>query len=215
MLIASIVIAFLLSPFDNQSPLCGDFPFKRLMEGTPRSLNEYRGRYVNLPYEYAVIIPAGLTAYDGRDQDNHHGFGIPLDKQSQSYLFVEGEHNSAEYNTPSEAARKKIEYLRQDGAQVESETITASHLGRLQAVRLEVIYTCPKSKERYIQSSIIALSPGKGLLYTIELYSPVARYEKDQAALNQIIKSWKIIPEPRQRRHRKLRQLKASKAGAW
>jgi hypothetical protein len=194
MWIISIVLGLLLSSASNQSSACDDLSgFKQLMAGPPRSRYEYRGRYVNLSYEYSVRIPKGFTAYDGRDETNHNGFVLGLGKAPQSVIFVSGEHNSMEYNTPREVAMEFVEWLRQDGKKIESETITESHLGTLDAVRLVVIYTCPGSADRHIKSSIIALSPDKGFLYELALYSPANRYERDRAALDQLIKSWKVI----------------------
>lgn len=195
MLITSIVIGLLLSLAGNRAADCKDFAFKDLLKGAPRY--EYRGLYVNRAYEYSVKIPKGLTAYDGRDEANHQGFGLALSEPSQSYIFVRGEHNSLEYDAPREAATQMVEWLRQEGKKVESETISESHLGTLDAVLLVAIYTCPGSADRYILSSIMALSPDKRLIYELELYSPANRYKSDRAVLNRILKSWKMMPSSR------------------
>lgn len=193
MLIISIALSLLLSSGSNQPSACDDLSgFKQLMAGQTRSRYEYRGRYVNWPYEYSVIIPKRLKGYDGRAEDSHNGFGLALGAPLQSVIFVSGEHNSVEYDTPREAATRKVEYLRQDGKKIESEAMSDSHLGTLNAVRLVVIYTCPGSPDRHILSSIKALSPDKRFLYTLEIYSPTNRYERDRAVLDQIIKSWRM-----------------------
>jgi hypothetical protein len=199
MLIIGIVIGLLLSSASNQPSACNDFAaFKQLMTGPPRSRYEYRGRYVNWAYEYSVRIPKRLTAYDGRDQARHNGFALALGKASQSAIFVSGDPNSTEYNTPREPATRDVEYLRQQGKKIESETITESHLGRLHAVRLVVIYTCPGSENRQMKSSIMALSPDRRFIYKLELYSPANRYESARAVLNRILESWKTMPNSRQ-----------------
>ncbi len=195
MLIISIVIGLLLSLAGNQASPCNAFAFKGLLKGAPRY--EYRGRYVNRAYEYSVKIPKGLTAYDGRDEGNHQGFGLALGEPPQSYIFVGGEHNSLEYHTPREAATQTVVFLRQEGKKVESETITESHLGTLDAVLLVVTYTCPGSG-RYVLASTRALSPDKEFDYEVALYSPANRYESDRAVLNRILKSWKLMPSSRQ-----------------
>lgn len=202
MLIISIVIGLLLSPAGAQRAVCNDFPFTQLLKGLPRSRYEYRGQYVNLAYEYSVRIPKGLTAYDGRDQARHDGFGLALGESPQSYIFVRGEPNSLEYDTARQAATRGIEYLRQDGKKIESEAITDSHLGTLDAALLVVNYTCPGSEERYTQSSIMALSPDKRFLYTLELYSSANRYGSDRAVLDELIKSWKMISGSGRRQRR-------------
>jgi hypothetical protein len=198
-----IVITLFLSFIGNKSYACDDFAaFKHLMEGPPRSRYEYRGRYVNWAYEYSVKIPQGHTGYDGRDEANHSGFGLALGKSSQSYIFVIGEHNSLEYTTPREAATQAVESLRQGGKDIESQTITESHLGTLNAVLLEVIYNCPGSSDRHVQSSVMALSPDNRFLYTLELDTPTSRYKSDHTVLDEIVKSWKMISESRRRGRR-------------
>ena len=200
MLIISIVIGLLLSSASNQRSACDDLSgFKQLMAGPPPSRYEYRRRYVNLAYEYSVRIPKGLTAYDGRDEARHNGFALGLGNASQSVIFVSGDPNSMEYNTPRQVATRDVEFLRQQGKKIESDTITEWHLGTLDAVLLVVIYTCPGSENRHIKSSIMALSPDKRFLYELELYSPADRYESDRAVLDRIIKSWKMMPNSRHR----------------
>ncbi len=147
-------------------------------------------------------MPNGLTGYDGRDEPNHDGFGLPLGKPSQSFIFVRGEYNSAEYDMPRKAATKDVEYLRQDGKEIESETISESRLGALEGARLVVVYTCPGSSDRQILSSLIALSVDKESLYTLEIYSSANRYKSDRAVLDQIIRSWKMISGSLQKKQR-------------
>lgn len=202
MLTVSIIISLLLSSAGNQHAACNDFPFKQLLKGPPQSRYEYRGRYVNLAYGYSVRVPKGLIAYDGRDQAKHDGFGLALGEPPQSYIFVRGEYNSLEYDTPRQAATQDMEFLRQEGNKIESRTITESRLGTLDAVLLVVNYACPESADRYIKSSIIALSPDKRFIYTLELYSPASRSEGDRAVLDEIIKSWKMISGSGRQRQR-------------
>lgn len=203
MLIISIAVGLLLSSTGSQADACDDLSgFKQLMAGPPRSRYEYRGRYVNWAYEYSVRIPKGLTGYDGRDQARHNGFALALDKGSQCVVFVSGDPNSIEYNTPREAAARDVEFLRQQGKKIESETITESRLGTLDAVLLVVNYTCPGSADRYVKSSVIALSPDNGFLYALELYSPANQYAGGRAVFDEIIKSWKLISGSRQRRQK-------------
>ena len=198
MLIISIVISLLLSSASNQSSACDDLSgFKQLMTGPPRSRYEYRGRYVNLAYEYSFRIPKGLIAYDGRDEARHKGFALGLGHPAQSVIFASGDPNSMEYKTPREAAMGDVESLRRLGRKIESETISESHLGRLDAMLLVVTYTCPESADRHIKSSIMALSPDKRFVYELKLYSPANRYKSDRPVLNRILKSWKMMPRSR------------------
>ena len=200
MLVISIILGLFLSSVGNQVGDCNDFLLRKLLEGPPRSRNEYHNQYENLSYEYGVVIPKGLIGYDGRDETNHQGFGLALGKPLESFIFVRGEPNSFEYNRPQDAATKSVEYLRQDAKKIESETISKSRLGTLNAVRLEVIYTCPGSADRHVLSSITALSADKRFLYKLELYSLANRYKSDQIKLNQLIKSWKKLPNAKRQK---------------
>lgn len=197
-LLTAIIMGLLLSPAANRAGACDDFPFRKLLDGAPRY--SYRGEYVNRAYEYAVMLPEGLTAYDGRDQANHEGFGLALGEPPQSFIFVRGEHNSLEYETPRDAATQMAEWMREEGKQVESATVSDTRLGELDAALLEVSYACPGSSDRHRRSSLMALGPDRRFLYTVELYSPAARYESDRAVLDEIINSWKTLPAPRRRR---------------
>lgn len=89
---------------------------------------------------------------------------------------------------------QKLVYLKEDGARIESETISKSHFGGLDAAHLLVTYKCPGSGDRHILSSIKALSPDKRFFYTLEIYSPADRYESDRVVLDQLVRSWKKIP---------------------
>jgi hypothetical protein len=202
MTILTLIIGLLLSSPYNQTNNCSEFPFKQLLKGPPKARYEYRALYVNKAYQYSIVIPKGLTAYDGRSEPNHQGFGIALDDSLQSFIFVRGENNSLGHDTAHEAAKQDAKYLQQAGKKIESETISKSNLGALDAVQLVVTYTCSGSSDRHIQSSVMALSPDKRFLYTIELDSPTNRYDQYQAVLAQVIKSWKPIPQA-QRQPRK------------
>ena len=196
-MLSGIITVLLMLPAINQAGACDEFALKKLLKGPPRS--EYRGQYVNRAYHYSVKVPEGLTAYDVPDPANHEGFGLAFGEPPQSYVFVRGEHNSLEYDTPREAATRSVEYLHRGGKKVESETTFKSHLGTLDAVLLVASYTCPASAERYILSAIVALSPDKRFVYELDLYSLASRYDTDRTLLNRILKSWKVMPNWRQR----------------
>lgn len=191
MLIIGIFIGLFMSFANNYHDDCSDF--KELMKAPPESRYEYRGRYVNLSYQYSVVIPKGLIAYDGRHEPNHTGFWIALGKSPQSFILVRGDHNSLEYATSREAATKSLEFLRQAGKKIESEKISEVKLGTLNAIRLEVIYTCPGSSDRRLLTSIIAVRADKRFRYELELYSPINRHKLGQGVLSQIMKSWKPV----------------------
>jgi hypothetical protein len=171
--------------FSQQSP-CDLVPKALLQE--PRM--EYRGVYVNEAYFYSVLIPDSLVGYDQRTPP-HHGFGIPLGEEPQSYIYVGGEANAYDYEEPVDAALAHLRHVRRDNKAIRSATISEARLGQLPAVRIIISYDCPGSATRYVRSSTFALSPRKGWLYEVTLYSPSGRYERDQRVLDQILQSWK------------------------
>jgi hypothetical protein len=181
----TILIAFLAATVDGQVTACS-FP-------PPGLANESRAKFTDL-YEngadqYSVRIPKGLAGYDlagpGLPQ---HGFGLILGARPQGYVVVWSEANSFFSESPADEAIRLLINLREGRANIESATITQSHLGNLSAVRLVVRYTCPGLKDRYVQDSTIALT---GRVYEVTLYSRAERYNRDAAVLAEVLKSWK------------------------
>jgi hypothetical protein len=189
--ITGLLLILSLSPTGSysQSSSCELVPKSLLQE--PRS--EWKGHYVNEPYTYSLEIPEGLTGYAEVPPAPLHGFGIPLGEAPQSYLYVGGEANAYDYEVSVDAALAHLRYMRQDNKAVESATISQARLGRLPAVSLTINYTCPGSSTRYVRSSVFALSPRKGWLYEVTLYSVAKHYDRDRKVLNQILRSWKYI----------------------
>jgi hypothetical protein len=169
-----------------------DFPPKELMQGEHR---EYRGVYLNEAYDYSVVIPGDLIGYDDVNPLYQHGFGISVGAQPQSYIFVNGEPNSLEFATPGDAATQHLEYLDKHGNRIGSPEITESQLGRLKAALLVASYTCPGLPERYVVSSIFAVSLDRSQLYEVSLYAHEGHFEQDKAVLDAIVKSWKHLPQ--------------------
>lgn len=194
LLIVYIVIG-LVSPLSGQALECDDSSgFKQLMAGPPQSRYKYRGRYVNLASGYSVRIPNGMTGYDGRGQSRHNGFALGVGKTTQGVIFVAGDPNSIEYKTPREAAMGEVEIVRESGSLIESQTISDSRLGALDAARVVVTYRCKGSGERWVQSSVVALSPEKEFVYSLQMYVRADRYPSYQKVMDQLIRSWRFIP---------------------
>lgn len=191
----TLLVGLLLVSPVGQGGSCHDFGFLQLLNGEPRS--EYRGRYTNWTYHYSVVIPRGFTAYDRPDPANHQGFGLAFGEPEQSYVFVRAEHNSREFETPREAATRYLEYMQKKGQRIESTTMTESQLGMLKGVHVVVTYTCLRSGDRYVKSSIVSLSADKRFIYEIDLYSAANRYQNDQTVFDSIQESWSLISRSR------------------
>ena len=184
-----LVAVFLVSTPETRAQDCS-FPPKELTQGQRR---EYRGLYENKAYGYSVAIPPNLVGYDGVNPLYQQGFGILLATEPQSYIFVNGEPNSLEFVRPADAAARFLEYLRKHGSKVESSKITESQLGTLKSALLVATYTCPGSTERYVRTSMVAISPDKSKLYEVTLYSRIDRFEQDRNVLEALLKSWKHL----------------------
>jgi hypothetical protein len=167
-----------------------DFPPRELMQGEHR---EYRGPYENRAYGYSVVITANLVGYDDGNPFYQHGFGIVVGTEQPSYIFLNGEPNSLEFARPTDAASQFLKYVRKHRNKVESSRITETQVDQLKATLLVATYTCPGSTERYITSSMVAISPDKSMLYEITLYAHAVRFEQDRAVFDAILKSWKHL----------------------
>jgi len=190
-LAASIILcAFCCLVPESQAQYC-DFE-KKLTESERR---EYRGIYKNKSYGYSVEIPGELIGYDDGNPFYQHGFGIVVGGTPQSYVFVNGEPNSLEFASSGDAASQSLKYLHKHGNSVESSEITESHLGPLNAALLLATYTCPGMTDRYVVSSIFAVSPEGSQLYEVSLYAHESRFKRDKAVLDAIVKSWQYSPQ--------------------
>src|SRR5712691_3527103 len=103
------------------------------------------------------------------------------------------------FKTPCEAAMGEVDIVRESRRLIESQTISDSRLGALDAARVVVTYRCKGSGERSIQSSVVALSPDKEFLYSLQMYVPADLYRFDQSVLDQLIGSWRFVPESNRR----------------
>jgi len=170
-----------------------DFPPKELLERSPGEYLEFHGKYANEWWGYSVVIPASTVGYDVADQPNHHGFGLILGDRQQGYINVYAEANSLEYKGARDRVDDLLSYLRQDGKKIIASRTIHSHLGGLNAIRLSVTYMCQESSERYRMVSMVALSPGKDVMYEVTLYSAASRYPSDCVVLEKVLKTWKYI----------------------
>ncbi|MFZ0819221.1 MAG: hypothetical protein WAM91_04075 [Candidatus Acidiferrales bacterium] len=186
---AFLVAASLVFAPRSQAQDC-NFPPKDLTQGERR---EYKNLYENRAYGYSIVIPTNLVGYDDVNPLYQHGFGIALGAEPKSYIFVDGEPNSLEFASPSDAASRFLKYLRRDGSTVQSSKITESKLGTLRAAFLVATYTCPGSTERYVRASMVAISPDKSNLYEVTLFAHSDRFEQDRAVLDALVKSWKHL----------------------
>lgn len=187
----TITIVALLTSGIPQGRDCALVP-PRLTEH-PR--NEFKRHYENNSYGYAVDIPNGLIAYDtGAEAVAHHGFGIPLGDNPQSYLMVYAEPNSLGFPSAAAAAKGFLDDTRKSMGSIVSSRHIETRLGRLPATRVIVTYSCGTPSDTYVADSTFALGRGGEPLFQVSLWSRQERYPKEQRVLAHILKSWSHLP---------------------
>lgn len=184
MLVAAIVASSVFARSDD----CAIAPNGFLKE--PRV--EFRGLYTNREYLFSVVIPDGLTGYEGADPP-HHGFGLLLGEQQQSYLYVDGSVNSLEERDSRDAANRALRYLREGERVVESSTLKPSRLGELPATELVARYTCGRPSTQYMTASVFALSPNREMMYEITLYTARDHFSRARRVFDRMIRSWRYL----------------------
>jgi hypothetical protein len=164
--------------------------------------------YLNYDYAYSVSVPKGMIGYGACD--TNHGFGINLlDPTSnwwtnhawpKSYLSVDASYNSAESISADEEVAGIIKFLK-DKKGVSTVTLmvkTPTRLAHLAAVRAVIYYN--EGGEAMVEDSMVAIrrqrSDESGIIYSIDLSTPMSRYEQDKVVLAQIQKSWRVCPLP-------------------
>ncbi len=167
------------------------------------------GSYANFAYGYSVAIPYGMIGLGAPPPAPQHGFGIDLDNPRsatwpdmddfpKSYLSVDGSCNSAEWRRLGEAVTSELKFRREKGQQVRLQSRAATSLGGLRALRFVVRYE--QDGEEMVNEQVVAFSardPGDDVprfVYTIDLSTPLSKYERDRPVLEAIRRSWCLQP---------------------
>jgi hypothetical protein len=187
-------------------------PIKAGDTSVPESLDEgcdpaFEGRYSNYDYAFSVQIPKGMIGFGSCD--TNHGFGIDLSNPTsrlwtertrddiwpQSYLYVDASYNSAEWKSLDEAMTVKLEYLKDDGVKdIELVSKTSTHLAKLRSIRFVARYN--KSGEAMVNDVVLAFRERGDILYTLDLTTPISRYDKDRGIITQMQQAWRLQPLP-------------------
>jgi len=161
----------------------------------------YRNQYSNYMYAYSVELPQGLVGYSDPDPQPKHGIGITLSKQPKSYLWVDGSYNAAFLESLDAAINQHLEWLAEDGTDIEVLRREKTNLQELPAMRLVARYKSLATGEIRVQDLAVAFRPHeedeRGIKYTIGLIAPESRYNEDAAVLERIVTKWRVKPLPR------------------
>lgn len=161
----------------------------------------HRNRYSNYEYAYSVKIPQGLIGLSDPAPVPQHGIGITLSKEPKSYLWVDGSYNAAFLESLDAAINRHLEWIAEDGADLEVVRREKTHLQQLPAMRLVVRYKSFATGEIRVQDLLVAFRPDedteRGITYTIGLIAPESRYNEDVMVLEKIVNGWRMKPLPR------------------
>jgi hypothetical protein len=139
---------------------------------------------------FSVLIPKHLIGYDS-SAGPHHGFNLILSEDRTRSIFVNGEANTLGFKESKEQAAQQLKYLQQQGEKIESVKTTPRTIGSLPATEIVIVYSSPKSNERYIQDSVLALGPRHEPSYEVTLRSSIDHFHADHAVLLNVLKTWK------------------------
>ncbi len=166
-----------------------------------------KGVYENYVYGYSVRIPRGMIGLGSRPPAPQHGFVIDLDRPRstawpdpdnypKSYLDVDGSYNSLEWKRPGDAVKSHLSYLRQKGRDVRVQLDERTTLGGLPAAHVVARYA--EGGAEMLSEVVIAFRAGDDRIaspvYTLELNTPAAKYERDRPAFEEVWQSWSLQP---------------------
>lgn len=160
------------------------------------------GRYYDYDFGFSVDLPKGMNGVV-----MHHSFGIDLDNPQsvrwadggefpKSYVSVDAHYNSLEWRSLDEAVRESLSYIEPDpGSKVTLLRKATTSLAGLRAARFVARYT--KNGEPMVSDEIVAFrGEGRDVVYTIDLGTPEANYERDKAVVSEMQKTWCLQPLP-------------------
>ena len=162
-----------------------------------------KGVYENYVYGYSVRIPDGMVGVGSTPPAPQHGFGIDLDNPRstdwdgrpefpKSYLYVDGSYNSLEWKRLDDAVNAHLRYIREDGTNVRVRSRTPTRLGGLRATRLVALYE--EGGVEMVRDEILSINGETGVVFTLSLSTPLAKYERDRPALEEVLQSWSLQP---------------------
>ena len=161
----------------------------RLLE-RPRA--EFTGHYKNHTYGYWVFIPQGLRGFNSPLPAPQHGFGVPFGEEPRSYLMVEGGRNSLESVDAQRAVDADIHYMR-ERHHIVSADVKKTTLGKLEARRAVVRYTCGTPATEFVKDTTIAMTKDKSIIFEVTMWTPQKKYREAQLVLDAVLRSWKQL----------------------
>jgi hypothetical protein len=162
---------------------------------TPFELRTYRGRYLNHNFGYTATIPSMLEGLSEVPGALESGIQLKLSPDRERNIWIGAGYNTARYSLRF-ATEFRLEWLRGEGAVVQSVKRQPVQLGRLRGERVTVRYKSPASSDIKVQDFVIVLRPQRdeyAILYQIEMQTSAADYATDVKTFDQIAQSWRYL----------------------
>jgi hypothetical protein len=140
------------------------------------------GSYRNPALGYSIKIPPGLKGIVGQEDGPHRGVRIPLPSGGDIVVF--GEPNSVEYKSPEDGVKEE---LKLKGCESAQQQIQPATLGKIEGSRGRLV-----CGDRVLFLSLAFRSQG-GPIYWLRLETTRARESDDQATLNIVAASFRLI----------------------
>lgn len=140
------------------------------------------GTYRNPAEGYSIKIPPGLKGLFGDEEGPQRGVRISLPSGGEIVVF--GEPNSLEYKNPDEGIRAELKLKDCEPAQRESQP---APIGKIKGARGRLV--CGDR----VLTLFLAFRPGGEPIYWLRLDTTRAHESEDQAVLQTIAASFKLI----------------------
>ena len=140
------------------------------------------------PRGFSVGIPRDLKGRRTRVSGPERGVTIVLSPDCAGVIRFEGEPNSVEWATTSVAASEIAGYTKNRGGFIFRRYKT--RIGRLAAGGVTIHYR--DSKE--VEDVVVAFRPGGGPIYTAQLGTVAARYERDRKRFIDVLRRFRLEP---------------------
>lgn len=140
------------------------------------------GTYRNPAEGYSIKIPTGLKGLFGDEDGPQRGVRISLPSGGEIVVF--GEPNSLEYKNPEEGIRAELKLKDCEPAQRE---IQPAPIGKIKGARGRLV--CGDR----VLTLFLAFRPGGEPIYWLRLDTTRAHESEDQAVLQTIAASFKLI----------------------
>ncbi len=146
------------------------------------------GRYVNYAEGFSVALPRNLVGRIVPVSGPQRGVSIVLSRNCAGVITFDGEPNSLDWPTTAIAASQTAGFSEDRGGFIVRKYKT--RMGRLAANSVTVRY---RGSNR-VDELVIAFRPGGGPMYTAQLWTDTARYQRDRKRFLGVLRRFRLAP---------------------